>query len=101
MTDLLDIRMNDGSRHFCSLPAREDWYAVRDHVANLRGASLTEFICDGVTEAWIDFSFQDQSFSINDQFGEYWFFVVEPACPESILKAVMLHWQTLLCPAPA
>jgi hypothetical protein len=27
--------------------------------------------------------------------------VVEPACPESILKAVMLHWQTLLCPAPA
>jgi hypothetical protein len=27
--------------------------------------------------------------------------VVEPACPESILKAVVLHWQSFLCPSRA
>ena len=96
MAGLLDIRTKDGSRKFASLPATRDWYAVRDHVQSLEGATLTEFLCDGVTEAWIDFAFQDESFTINDQFGEYWFFANNPACPEPSLHAVKAHWSALL-----
>lgn len=73
--DLIDSRMADGSRHFGDLPATQDWYAVRAHVAALPGAALTEFICDGVTEAWID-----------------------PACPDSVIATVLTHFAALLCP---
>jgi len=96
MTDLLDIRASDGSRRFVSLPATKDWYAVRDHVQSLAGATLTRFLRDGVTEAWIDFAYLGESYSINDQFGEYWFFVNDPACCEQAMHAVRAHWAALL-----
>lgn len=51
---------------------------MRDHVEKLEGATLTGFLCDGVLEAWIDFSFRNHDFSINDQFSEYYFFVKDP-----------------------
>lgn len=96
MKDLLDIRADDGSRQFASLPATSDWYAVRDHVQSLAGARLTHFLCDDVTEAWIDFMFDDESFTINDQSGEYWFFVQNPACAGRTLHVVRGHWEALL-----
>ena len=58
--------MCDGSRNFAYLPESKDWYAVRDHVKKLRGAQLTKFLCDDVTEAWIDFAYRGFNFSIND-----------------------------------
>jgi hypothetical protein len=73
MAAVLNLLMHDGSRQFGELPQRVGWYAVRDHVLRLPGASLTGFLCDGVTEAWIDFAFAGHAFTINDQFGEYWF----------------------------
>ncbi len=78
ITHLSDFRAHDGSREFASLPQSELWYAVRDHVEKLEGATLTGFLCDGVLEAWIDFSFRNHDFSINDQFSEYYFFVKDP-----------------------
>jgi hypothetical protein len=41
----------DGSRHFAELPQSRLWNDVRDHVSKLPGATLTDFACDGVTEA--------------------------------------------------
>lgn len=96
MVSILDLRMADGSRHFGDLPATQDWFAVRAHVAALPGAVLTEFVCDGVTEAWIDFNFRGQHFSMNDQMGEYWFFVRDPGCPDEILALVLTHFSLLL-----
>lgn len=96
MTKLFDIRAHDGSRHFVSLSANRDWYAARDHVARLSGAKLTGFLCDGATEAWIDFAYKNHSFTINDQFGEYWFFVDDPLCPEEILREIAVYWEQLL-----
>jgi hypothetical protein len=92
---LLNVTMHDGSRHFGELSIRADWYALRDHVLRLRGANLTDFLCDGVTEAWIDFTYDGQAFSINDQLGAYWFFVANPACPEPVLRNVLGHFETL------
>ena len=78
--------MNDGSRHFGELPHTKMWYGVRDHIKKLAGADLTDFITDHVTEAWIDFSYRHHRFSINDQFGAYWFFVNDPRVQTRFLK---------------
>ena len=101
MKELTDFRMNDGSRQFAALPQTYLWHAVRDHVARLAGSRLTAFICDEVTTAWIDFDYQGHHFSINDQFGEYWFFVQDPDCPDELLSNIVRHFEELLCPRAA
>ncbi len=93
---LINLIMHDGSRHFGDLPQTADWYAVRDHVARLPGAALAGFVTDDITEAWIDFTYRQHDFSINDQFGDYWFFVNEPACPDEVLSEVLNHFAELL-----
>jgi hypothetical protein len=90
---LLDTRMKDGSRKFGEMPQRALSEEMRDHALRLRGATLTRFVCDGVTEAWIDFTFGGHAFSINDQLGDYWFFVAAPACPEVLLREVLDHFE--------
>ena len=92
---LLHDKMHDGSRHFALLLQTVSWDTVRDHIPKLSGACVTGFVCDGITEAWIDFAFEGHSFSINDQLGEYWFFVQDPDCPDDILLEVMGHFEHL------
>ena len=96
----LSIVMNDGSRHFGELPQTVLWYELRDHIEVLEGASVTDFVTDHVTEAWIDFSYRGHRFSVNDQFGDYWFFVEDPNCPDEILRAVLSHCELLLGKQP-
>ena len=96
---LLNIAAKDGSRHFGSLPQAILWHELRDRLAKLDGVAITEFVTDGVTEAWVDFLYQGHSFSINDQFGEYWFFVNDPKCPEEILRKLLGHFSVLLNPS--
>jgi hypothetical protein len=98
---LLDIRMADGSRHFGDLPETYDadqpqWHRLREHVGQLPGARLTGFVTDDVTEAWIDFAHRGHTFSLNNQAGEWWFFVEDPACPDDILGQVLEHFELLL-----
>lgn len=94
--ELLNIIMHDDSRHFGELPQSATWYKLRRHIGNLNGVSVTEFITDHVTEAWIDFTFRGHQFSVNNQFGDYWFFVNAPHCPDDILEAVLSHCRLLL-----
>jgi hypothetical protein len=98
MPRIYDMRMHDGSRHFAGLPETKNEYAMRDHVAKLAGATLTGFVTDDVTEAWIDFAFRGHAFSINNQNGDWWFFVTDPGCPEEVLEAVVDHFEELLDP---
>src|SRR5262245_50973951 len=93
---LLNITMNDGSRHFGELPQTVLWYEMRDHIKKLKGATVTNFITDNVTEAWIDFSYLGHDFSVNDQFGAYWFFVDDPTCQDEVLEVVLSHCELLL-----
>jgi len=88
--------MGDGSRCFLELRPNADWYAMRDHVAALHGAEVTNFLTDGVTEAWIDFRYSGHEFNINDSPGDYWFFVKDPSCDDAILSAVARHIVSLL-----
>ena len=96
MQSLLDDRMQDGSRHFAWLPFSPSWERVRDHLGQLEGALLTEYLTDGVTEAWIDFELGEQRFTINNQFDEFWFFVADPSFPEALLHLVLSHFCGLL-----
>jgi hypothetical protein len=96
--------MNDGSRHFVGLPETYDvehpeWHRLHAHAGRLAGATVTGFMTDDVTEAWLDFTYREHAFSVNNQQGEWWFFVADPACPDEILHAVAAHFETLLGPA--
>ena len=94
--ELLNIIMQDGSRHFGDLPQSILWYQLREHIESLEGAKITEFITDNITEAWIDFSYSGHRFSVNNQFGEYWFFVDNPNSLAEILEKVLLHCGLVL-----
>ena len=95
-TQLINRTMNDGSRQFAELPQTKLWHELRDHVEKLGGAVVIGFLTDGITEAWIDFTFRGYSFTINDQFGDYWFFVDNPSCSDQILTEVVAHCERLL-----
>lgn len=88
--------MHDGSRNFGELRQTASWYEVRDHISVLEDAELTRFVCDDITEAWICFRYRGHDFSINDKFGDYWFFVQDPACPDLILHTVIEHFREIL-----
>jgi hypothetical protein len=103
---LFDMGMPDGSRHFgalaeCSDASHPEWERIRDAVPRLSGAHLSGFVTDHVTEAWIDFDFRSHRFSINNQNGEWWFFVDDPTCADEVLLAVLDHFEATLMPAVA
>jgi hypothetical protein len=89
---------NDGSRNFVDLPETVDWWQLRDHLKKLPGVTITGFVTDGITEAWIDFSYRGHKFSVNNQYGDYWFFVADPECLDEILLPVAHHAASLLGP---
>jgi len=96
MHELTDFRAADGSRQFLSLPQSVPFDDVRDHVERLPGACLTSYLTDGIVEAWIDFQYSSYSFTINNQFGEYWFFVADPTCPSELLIDIAEHFSRCL-----
>jgi hypothetical protein len=84
-----------GSRHFLDLPETVEWSDLRDHIARLPGAVVTGYLTDHVTEVWIDFTYRNQSFTVNNQWGDYWFFVDQPDCPDAILAEVAEHCASI------
>jgi hypothetical protein len=94
--EFFDLRMNDGSRHFADLPETVFFDEMADHLEKLDGGEITNFITDGVLEMWLEFDFYGHHFSINNQFGDYWFFVDDPNCPDEILTRVCDHFRSLL-----
>jgi hypothetical protein len=88
--------MHDGSRNFILLPVGSvSSIRLLLRVFSLRGAFPTGYI-PSLSESWIDFRFSCHSFSINNQFGDYWFFVKDPDCPEIILNQVVDHFSGVL-----
>lgn len=97
---LIDLRMHDGSRHFGGFRERglaePDWFLLRDAIARLPGAVETGFVTDHVTEAWLDFTCGGHAFSLNNQHGEWWCFVQDPAAPDELLRRVLRHFAAVL-----
>ena len=95
-SDLLENKMNDGSRHFVDMPEVVFFDEFADHVEELEGAEIIEFLTNGVVEMWLDFEFSGHKFFVTNQFGDYWFFVQDAACPDEILLEVIDHFRELL-----
>jgi len=85
--------MNDGSRLFAIIQDPISWAELREHLEQMRGLTVLEFVSDGVVESWLDFRFLYHQFSIHDPMGEYWFFVRDPNCASFILWELIGHLQ--------
>ena len=96
LSDLLENKLNDGSRHFVDMPEVVFFDDFYDHTEELDDARITEFITDGVIGMWLDFEFRGHEFSITNQFGDYWFFVRDTKCPDKILFEIIEHYRQLL-----
>lgn len=94
--DLLETRMSDGSRHFVDMPEVVFFDELADHVEELEGAEITEFLTNGVVEMWLEFEFSNYKFSVTNQLGDYWFFVQDTDCPDEILLEIIDHFRQLL-----
>lgn len=88
--------MHDGSRHFADLPETCSWNEFRRHIEGLQGAAITDYLTDQITEMWLDFTFRGHSFTVNNQYGDFLFFVRGPACLVDVPEAVVEHCQPLL-----
>ncbi|MBX3243597.1 MAG: hypothetical protein KF685_03905 [Acidobacteria bacterium] len=88
--------MSDSSRHFGDLPHTADFETMREHAGKLPDAKETAYITDNITEMWLDLTYRGHKFSINNQFGEYWFFVENRDCPDEVLSEVLEHFGSLL-----
>lgn len=93
---LFDHRMKDGSRNFVDLPESVFFDELRKIAEKFESAIVTDFVTDWVTEVWLDFEYRGHKFSINNQYGEYWFFVENPNCPDEILLEVVKHFERFL-----
>jgi len=94
--NLLDDRMADGSRNFLLLPVgKTPPIRLLFRVLTLWGAYPTAYV-PSQAESWIDFKYGNHHFSINNQFGDFWFFVRDPDCPNDILRVVSKHFGGLL-----
>ena len=94
--ELLNVPANDGSRQFAVLPQTASWGRLRRHLEALAGVRVTDFVTDSVSEGWLDFTYDGQRFTVNDQFGQYWFFVADSAAPDDLLQRVAEYCSALL-----
>ncbi len=92
----LNEKMRDGSRHFVDMPEVVFFDEVADHVEELDGAEITEFLTDGVVEMWLEFEYRGHEFTVNNHLGDYLFFVEDADCPEEILFEIVDHFRQLL-----
>ncbi len=94
--DLIDDKMNDGSRNFILLPVGSTApIRLIFRIFTLWGAYPTAYI-PALGESWIDFRYKKNKFSINNQYGDFWFFVKNPDCPKEILDEVACHFAGIL-----
>ena len=93
---LIDVRTADGSRHFLRMPKAFSAQAIAEHLTGLEGARLLCFFAGGVTEAYVDFTYQGYRFQIRNGGQEYLFFVDDPSCSDVLLLGVAYHFHQLL-----
>jgi len=86
-----NMTMNDDSRHFYAYPIIISWDDLLDHLEKLDDLEITGIVSDEVTETWVDFTYNTYEFSINDQYGNFWFFSENQNCPEKVLREIVTH----------
>jgi hypothetical protein len=97
MGALLKRQLLDGSRAFGEVPLRASLRQVRDHLLRLPGATITGFVRGdhADADACIDFDWEGYAFTIHDRSRGYRFAVADPACPEALLRSILVHFAQL------
>ena len=67
-------------------------------IIKIDGVAITGILTDNVVEIWLDFDFHGASFSVNNQFGEFWFFAESEDCSDDILSDISRHLKTVMTP---
>ena len=67
-----------------------------DHISSLSGCEITEFEADGVVRVWIEFSYRENRFFVDNNLGDFRLFVEDPECDENILFEIADHLRLLL-----
>lgn len=88
--------MKDGSRLFAEFPQSIFFDEFYDYTKKLGNVANVEIITDGIVEMWVDFEYRKNKFSVNNQFGDYWFFVEDANCSDGILLEVCEHFRPIL-----
>jgi len=88
--------MTKNAYMFVALPQVRLWHDLHTHLQRLQGVNISGFLTDGVIGSWIDFSYRGHAFTINEQSGEYQFFVDDPACPDEVLSEVTRQCKAFL-----
>ena len=93
---LIDLRTDDGSRHFTRLPKTASVEDLRDHLTVLGGVGIGESAGSEATRAHLEFSYQDHQFWVRFDREHFHFFVRNPQCSDVHLYRVAMHCQQLL-----
>jgi hypothetical protein len=93
---LFDVRTNDGSRLFGRLPKTVPWQKLREHVAEIPGAKIVNFVSEGIAPAWFDFIYGGHRFVVRNGGDNFCFFVADPRCSDVSLFQVASHCEKLL-----
>jgi hypothetical protein len=96
LSDLLEKKLKSGARHFIDMPEVVFFDDLYEHAENLDGAEIIAFETDGTLEMWLEFEFREHKFFVGNKFGDYWFLVENPQCPEDILLLIAAHFRRLL-----
>jgi hypothetical protein len=88
--------MTNNTYMFVALPQVRLWHDLHEYLQRLQGVNITGFLTDGVIGSWIDFSFRGHSFTINEQSGQYQFFVGDADCSDEVLSEVTRHCKAFL-----
>lgn len=90
-TRLFNFKAEGGARQFARVPETMTWPDLLSQLQTVPGLTVGNSSIDNTAEAWIEFSYRGHSFKVNNQFGDYGFFVQDPSCPDEILLEVVNH----------
>lgn len=89
-------KLNDDARHFVDFPEVIFFDEIADHIDGLYGSEIVEFEADGVFAVWIEFTYRDNKFFVDNAMGDYRFHVEDPKCDDNILLEIAEHMRLLL-----
>ncbi len=92
----LKEKLPENAFHFADFPEVVFFDEFSDHLETLEGAEIVRFEVDGIIEVWIEFTYANQYFYVNNQFGDYKFIVRDPKTPELILLEIANHFRSIL-----
>jgi len=93
---LIDLRTDDGSRHFLTLPRQADWEVVREHISALQGVATAAVQKPEVGEAHLEFAYGRHDFRITGDDRHFHFVVRDPQCSDIHLYHIASHCEALL-----